>query len=82
MPSRSMPRCSGASCAGCRGVGEDADYVFNRLGRRFTEEELNNRLNLLERQQATRKQAKRIVTLIRRIAERSLWRHPIRSRTA
>jgi predicted GH43/DUF377 family glycosyl hydrolase len=53
------------------GGGEDSDYVLNRLGRRFTEAELENRLKLLERQSATRKQARRIVGLIRRIAERT-----------
>jgi predicted GH43/DUF377 family glycosyl hydrolase len=54
-----------------QGVGEDADYVLNRLGKRFTEAELESRLNLLERQRATRKQARRIISLIRKIAERT-----------
>jgi predicted GH43/DUF377 family glycosyl hydrolase len=54
-----------------RGGGDDADYVLNRLGMRFTAAELENRLNLLERQLATRKQAKRIIALIRKIAERT-----------
>jgi predicted GH43/DUF377 family glycosyl hydrolase len=54
-----------------RGSGEDADYVLNRLGKRFTEAELEGRLKLLERQVATRKQARRIIALIRNIAERT-----------
>jgi predicted GH43/DUF377 family glycosyl hydrolase len=54
-----------------RGAGDDADYVLNRLGPRFSPAELENRLSLLERQQATRKQAKRIIGLIRKIAERT-----------
>ena len=54
-----------------RGGGDDADYVLGRLGASFTEAELENRLILLERQAATRKQARRIITLMRKIAERS-----------
>jgi predicted GH43/DUF377 family glycosyl hydrolase len=54
-----------------RGGGDDADYVLGRLGKRFTEAELEKRLRLLEKQLATRPQAKRIIGLIRRIAERS-----------
>jgi predicted GH43/DUF377 family glycosyl hydrolase len=54
-----------------RGGGDDADYVLGRLGRRFTEAELENRLRLLEKHVATRKQARRIVGLMRRIAERT-----------
>jgi predicted GH43/DUF377 family glycosyl hydrolase len=54
-----------------RGGGDDADYVLGRLGKRFTEEELESRLRLLEKHVATRKQARRIIGLIRRIAERS-----------
>jgi predicted GH43/DUF377 family glycosyl hydrolase len=54
-----------------RGGGDDADYVLNRLGMRFTAAELEERLTLLERQLATRKQAKRIIALIRKIAERT-----------
>ena len=54
-----------------RGGGDDADYVLGRLGARFTQEELENRFRLLERHVATRKQAKRIIGLIRRIAERT-----------
>ena len=54
-----------------RGSGDDADYVLARLGKRFTEAELEKRLRLLEKQMATRKQARRIISLIRRIAERS-----------
>jgi predicted GH43/DUF377 family glycosyl hydrolase len=58
-----------------RGGGEDADYVLNRLGKRFTEAELENRLNLLEGQSATRQQARRIITMIRKIAERTYAAH-------
>jgi predicted GH43/DUF377 family glycosyl hydrolase len=54
-----------------RGGGDDADYVLGRLGTRFTEAELENRLRLLERHAATRKQATRIIGLMRRIAERT-----------
>ena len=54
-----------------RGGGDDADYVLGRLGRRFTEAELEHRLRLLEKHVATRKQAGRIIGLIRRIAERT-----------
>jgi predicted GH43/DUF377 family glycosyl hydrolase len=54
-----------------RGGGDDADYVLGRLGSTFTEAELERRLSLLERQVATRKQARRIIALIRKIAERS-----------
>jgi predicted GH43/DUF377 family glycosyl hydrolase len=54
-----------------RGGGDDADYVLGRLGTRFTEEELESRLRLLERHAATRKQARRIIGLMRRIAERT-----------
>ncbi len=54
-----------------RGGGDDADYVLGRLGKRFTEAELESRLRLLEKHVATRKQARRIIGLIRRIAERT-----------
>jgi predicted GH43/DUF377 family glycosyl hydrolase len=54
-----------------RGGGDDADYVLGRLGKRFTEADLEKRLRLLEKQTATRPQARRIIGLIRRIAERS-----------
>ena len=54
-----------------RGGGDDADYVLGRLGRRFTEADLESRLRLLEKHVATRKQARRIIGLIRRIAERT-----------
>ena len=54
-----------------RGGGDDADYVLGRLRSQFTEAELEGRLRLLERQAATRKQARRISGLIRKIAERT-----------
>jgi predicted GH43/DUF377 family glycosyl hydrolase len=54
-----------------RGGGDDADYALGRLGARFTEAELESRLRLLERHVATRKQARRIIGLMRRIAERT-----------
>jgi predicted GH43/DUF377 family glycosyl hydrolase len=54
-----------------RGGGDDADYVLSRLGPRFSEAELEGGLRVLEDHAATRKQAKRTVGLMRRIAERS-----------
>ncbi len=54
-----------------RGGGDDADYVLDHLGPRFTEAEMEERLSILEDHVATRKQAKRTVGLMRRIAERS-----------
>jgi len=51
--------------------GDDADYVLGRLGPRFTEAQLEGRLRILEDHVSTRKQAKRTVNLMRRIAERS-----------
>jgi predicted GH43/DUF377 family glycosyl hydrolase len=54
-----------------RGGGDDADYVLGHLGPRFTEAEMEGRLRVLEEHAATRKQAKRTIGLIRRIAERS-----------
>ncbi len=54
-----------------RGGGDDADYVLDYLGPSFTEAEMEGRLSILEDHSATRKQAKRTVGLMRRIAERS-----------
>ena len=54
-----------------RGGGDDADYVLGQLGPIFTETELESRLRLLEDHAATRKQTKRTINLMRRIAERS-----------
>jgi len=54
-----------------RGGGDDADYVLGQLGPIFTEAELESRLRLLEDHAATRKQTKRTINLLRRIAERS-----------
>ena len=54
-----------------RGSGDDADYVLGHLGPRFTEAEMEGRLRILEDHAATRKQAKRTIGLMRRIAERS-----------
>ena len=53
------------------GGGDDADYVLGHLGPRFTQAEMEVRLRLLEDHVATRKQAKRTISLMRRIAERS-----------
>ena len=53
------------------GAGDDADSVLGHLGPSFTEEELEKQLRILEEHKATRKQAKRIVGLMRKIAERS-----------
>jgi predicted GH43/DUF377 family glycosyl hydrolase len=54
-----------------RGGGDDADFVLKSLGHRFTVQQLEIRLQLLERQAATRKQAKRIIAMFRKIAERT-----------
>jgi predicted GH43/DUF377 family glycosyl hydrolase len=54
-----------------RGGGDDADYVLGHLGDRFTAADMEGRLRILEDHVATRKQAKRTVGLMRRIAERS-----------
>jgi predicted GH43/DUF377 family glycosyl hydrolase len=54
-----------------RGGGDDADYVLGHLGPNFSEAEMEKRLRILEDHVATRKQAKRTVGLMRRIAERS-----------
>ena len=54
-----------------RGGGDDAEYVLGHLGPRFTRAEMDERLRSLEDHVATRKQAKRTVGLMRRIAERS-----------
>ena len=51
--------------------GDDADSVLGHLGPRFTEAELETRLRILEDHVSTRKQAKRTVGLMRKIAERS-----------
>jgi predicted GH43/DUF377 family glycosyl hydrolase len=50
---------------------DDADYVLRPLGPEFTSAELEARLGLLESHAATRKQARRTIGQIRRIAERS-----------
>ena len=47
------------------------DYVLGRLGPRFTSAEMEVRLSQLENHVATRKQARRTIGQIRRIAERS-----------
>jgi predicted GH43/DUF377 family glycosyl hydrolase len=54
-----------------QGGGEDADDVLGQLGPKFTEADMERRLNVLQDHAATRKQAKRTVGLMRRIAERS-----------
>ncbi len=54
-----------------RGGGDDADYVLDHLGARFTEAEMEGRLRNLEDRAATRKQAKRTIGLMRKIAERT-----------
>ncbi len=50
---------------------DDVDYVLCRLGPQFTLAGLEVQLNRLEKQGATRKQARRTIGQIRRIAERS-----------
>ena len=54
-----------------RASADDGDYVLSPLGPRFTSAELEVRLSLLEDHVATRKQARRTIGQIRRIAERS-----------
>jgi predicted GH43/DUF377 family glycosyl hydrolase len=54
-----------------RGSGGDADYVFRPLGERFTVGQLEARLATLEGQVATRRQARRVITIIRTITERT-----------
>jgi predicted GH43/DUF377 family glycosyl hydrolase len=54
-----------------RGGGNDADFVLDALGSQFSEADLSQRLAKLERKLATRPQGKRVISLIRRIAERS-----------
>jgi hypothetical protein len=54
-----------------RGGGDDADYVLGHLGPRFSEAEMEGRLKILEDHAATRRQAKRTIGLMRKIAERS-----------
>ena len=53
------------------GAGDDADYVLDHLGPRFTHAEMEGRLRLLESSVATRNEAERTVGLIRAIADRS-----------
>ena len=50
---------------------DDVDYVLGRLGTQFTVADLEVQLSLLEKQVATRKQARRTIGQLRRIAERS-----------
>ena len=50
---------------------DDVDYVLGRLGSQFTLAGLEVQLNRLEKHVATRKQARRTIGQIRRIAERS-----------
>ncbi len=50
---------------------DDGDYVLGPLGPQFTSAELEVRLGLLEDHVATRKQARRTIGQIRRVAERS-----------
>ena len=53
------------------GHGENADYVLDALGPRFTSAELDERLMRLRANRTTRRHAERTVDLIRAIAERS-----------
>jgi predicted GH43/DUF377 family glycosyl hydrolase len=50
---------------------DDSDYVLGPLGAQFTSAQLEVRLGLLEDHVATRKQARRTIGQIRRVAERS-----------
>ncbi|MGH9157386.1 MAG: glycoside hydrolase family 130 protein [Acidimicrobiales bacterium] len=51
--------------------GENADYVLDTLGDRFTRAELEERLGRLEGHLRTRKHGRRTISDIRRIAERT-----------
>ncbi len=53
------------------GSGDDGDYVLAHLRPRFTEAEMEGRLTILGDHAATRRQAKKTIGLMRRIAERS-----------
>ncbi|MGV0816212.1 glycoside hydrolase family 130 protein [Mycolicibacterium boenickei] len=57
--------------AGLRDVGESAEYVLDRLERRFTRGELENQLDYLQGHRATRRRALETITLIRGIADRT-----------
>ncbi len=50
---------------------DDGDYVLGPLGTQFTSADLEVRLRLLEEHVATRKQARRTIGQIRKVAERS-----------
>jgi predicted GH43/DUF377 family glycosyl hydrolase len=54
-----------------RSDGESADYVLDALGQQFTAAELEERLGRLQVQLATRRQDGSIISLMRRIAERT-----------
>jgi predicted GH43/DUF377 family glycosyl hydrolase len=54
-----------------RASADDGDYVLRPLGPQFTSAELEVRLRLLEDHVATRKQARRTIGQIRRVADRS-----------
>jgi predicted GH43/DUF377 family glycosyl hydrolase len=58
-----------------RGGGNDADFVLKPLGPHFDGDALEKRLGQLEQQLATRPQARRIITLMRGIAERTYAVH-------
>lgn len=51
--------------------GENADYVFDALGERFSASELEGRLGELQSNLATRRHAEQTIDVIRGIAERS-----------
>lgn len=53
------------------GGGETADYLFDRLGERFTVDELENHLRGLERRVATRRHGARTASVVRSFAERT-----------
>ena len=51
--------------------GENADYVLDALGEHFSAAELEEQLNRLHAQLATRRNGGQIISIIRRIAERT-----------
>jgi predicted GH43/DUF377 family glycosyl hydrolase len=57
------------------GVGENADYILDALGSRFTTSDLEGQLSQLRLQLATRRHGGQTIALMRRIAERTYAVH-------
>jgi predicted GH43/DUF377 family glycosyl hydrolase len=54
-----------------RGGGDDVEFVLSGLGPRFSVQQLEIRLQLLDRQASTRNHTKRTIAMFRNIAERT-----------